>query len=334
MSDIETGKHFYANASSRSATAPDGARRRGPAGSAHRARCPTSGSATSRAAGLRTSLHRARPRDRRPLLRGGDVGRGKRQRRTPACGSTTTRTTTARTSTTPTATTSRPSVTPPRRPCPRRTRGGCSTTSTSGSARWRRRSGFYGAVLIALGHEVSGAGPLFFDELYFSGDGPATTGLHLAFQAGDRDTVDAFYKAALSSADATTEHPVSASTTPGYYAAYVLDPDGNNVEAVFHGPANARPRRSSSVGKGGPRSRRRSSAPRLDFARGRRHADRRAARDPRPRADARARSGSRRALPRSTSRTSSRGTSSSSTASTASSASSTTRSTAASGPAR
>ena len=97
---------------------------------------------------------------------------------------------------------------------------------------------FYGAVLIALGHELHERGPyLFFDELYFSGDGPATTGLHLAFQAGDRDTVDAFYKAALSSGGRDNGAPGEREYHPGYYAAYVLDPDGNNVEAVFHGPA-------------------------------------------------------------------------------------------------
>ena len=38
-------------------------------------------------------------------------------------------------------------------------------------------------------------------------------------------------------ADATTARPASATYHEGYYAAYVLDPDGTNVEAVYHGPA-------------------------------------------------------------------------------------------------
>ena len=38
-------------------------------------------------------------------------------------------------------------------------------------------------------------------------------------------------------AAATTARPASGSITPGYFAAFLLDPDGNNVEAVYHGPA-------------------------------------------------------------------------------------------------
>ena len=96
---------------------------------------------------------------------------------------------------------------------------------------------FYGAVLTALGHELEERDPyLFSDELYFSDDGPPTTGLHLAFQADDRDTVDAFYAAALGAGGRDNGAPGERPYHPGYYAAYVLDPDGNNVEAVFHGP--------------------------------------------------------------------------------------------------
>ena len=54
-----------------------------------------------------------------------------------------------------------------------------------------------------------------------------------------------FHEAALAAGSGgTTELPASGPTTPGYYAAYVLDPDGDNVEAVFHGPAErSAPRR-------------------------------------------------------------------------------------------
>jgi catechol 2,3-dioxygenase-like lactoylglutathione lyase family enzyme len=96
---------------------------------------------------------------------------------------------------------------------------------------------FYAAVLAALGHELQERGPyLFFDELYFSDDGPATTGLHIAFQADDPDAVDAFHAAALQAGGRDNGAPGEREYHPGYYAAYVLDPDGNNVEAVYHGP--------------------------------------------------------------------------------------------------
>lgn len=61
---------------------------------------------------------------------------------------------------------------------------------------------------------------------------------HLAFQAKDRATVDAFYKAALAHGGKDNGAPGERNQYhPGYYACFVLDPDGNNVEAVFHGDA-------------------------------------------------------------------------------------------------
>jgi catechol 2,3-dioxygenase-like lactoylglutathione lyase family enzyme len=59
---------------------------------------------------------------------------------------------------------------------------------------------------------------------------------HLAFQAPDRATVDAIYKAALAACGKDNGAPgLRDHYHPGYYAAFVLDPDGNNVEAVYHG---------------------------------------------------------------------------------------------------
>lgn len=60
---------------------------------------------------------------------------------------------------------------------------------------------------------------------------------HLAYQAQNRAMVDAFHGAAL--ANGGTDHgaPGERPYHPGYYAAFVLDPDGNNIEAVFHGEA-------------------------------------------------------------------------------------------------
>jgi catechol 2,3-dioxygenase-like lactoylglutathione lyase family enzyme len=97
---------------------------------------------------------------------------------------------------------------------------------------------FYGSVLEALGRSLSGEGDDHFwaDELFASSDAEPTAGLHLAFQARDRETVDRFYEAALGSGGRDNGPPGERRYHPGYYAAYVIDPDGNNVEAVNHGP--------------------------------------------------------------------------------------------------
>ncbi|TIL72305.1 MAG: VOC family protein, partial [Mesorhizobium sp.] len=57
--------------------------------------------------------------------------------------------------------------------------------------------------------------------------------------AKDRAMVDAFYKAGLDGGGTANGAPGERQHYhPGYYAAFLLDPDGNNIEAVFHGPAN------------------------------------------------------------------------------------------------
>jgi catechol 2,3-dioxygenase-like lactoylglutathione lyase family enzyme len=98
---------------------------------------------------------------------------------------------------------------------------------------------FYKAVLDALGlGDALNEGPGFFyvDELYVDkADGPITR-THLAFQAPDRKTVDAFYRAALGAGGRDNGAPGERKYHPGYYAAFTLDPDGNNIEAVYHGP--------------------------------------------------------------------------------------------------
>jgi len=98
---------------------------------------------------------------------------------------------------------------------------------------------FYVAALDALGLEIVMEGPGFFtvDELFFSSDREPTSGLHLAFQAGDRETVHRFHEAVLAAGGRDNGLPGERSYHPGYYSAYALDPDGNNVEAVHHGPA-------------------------------------------------------------------------------------------------
>jgi catechol 2,3-dioxygenase-like lactoylglutathione lyase family enzyme len=66
-------------------------------------------------------------------------------------------------------------------------------------------------------------------------EGESGAPVHLAFHAADRGRVDAFHAAALAAGGRDNGPPgVRAHYHPNYYAAYVLDPDGNNVEAVCH----------------------------------------------------------------------------------------------------
>jgi catechol 2,3-dioxygenase-like lactoylglutathione lyase family enzyme len=96
---------------------------------------------------------------------------------------------------------------------------------------------FYRAALTALGFTDLREGDEWFsaDELWVdTADGP-TSRVHLAFQAASRDMVDTFYAAALAAGGRDNGGPGERSYHPGYYAAFVLDPDGNNIEAVHHG---------------------------------------------------------------------------------------------------
>ncbi len=103
---------------------------------------------------------------------------------------------------------------------------------------------FYEAVLAALDVPVGGEGPGFFwaDEIFIStADSVAAAGQltgrhHLAFQAADPAAVEAFYRAGLAAGGRDNGAPGERPYHPGYYAAFLLDPDGNNIEAVFHGP--------------------------------------------------------------------------------------------------
>jgi catechol 2,3-dioxygenase-like lactoylglutathione lyase family enzyme len=73
---------------------------------------------------------------------------------------------------------------------------------------------------------------------WISTRGPAQTDIHVAFDATDRATVDRFHEAALAAGGTDNGAPgVREIYHPHYYGAYVLDPDGNNVEAVCHRPA-------------------------------------------------------------------------------------------------
>ena len=104
---------------------------------------------------------------------------------------------------------------------------------------------FYAAVFDALDVPMGGSGDGYFwaDELFVStvdseaAQGVPTGRTHLAFQARDRAMVEAFHRAALAHGGRDNGAPGERSYHPGYYAAFVLDPDGNNIEAVHHGEA-------------------------------------------------------------------------------------------------
>ena len=104
---------------------------------------------------------------------------------------------------------------------------------------------FYEAVLKVLDIPIGGQTDDYFwaDELFVStADSEAAQGRptgrhHLAFQAMDRATVDAFHKAGLANGGSDNGPPGERPYHPGYYAAFLIDPDGNNIEAVHHGEA-------------------------------------------------------------------------------------------------
>jgi len=110
---------------------------------------------------------------------------------------------------------------------------------------------FYDAALAALGYsaimevtaEQSGGyhgigygtdGKPFF---WLGDDGLRGGGAHIAFTASSRSQVDAFYAAALGAGGKDNGGPgLRPHYHPNYYAAFALDPDGLNVEAVCHAP--------------------------------------------------------------------------------------------------
>jgi len=113
---------------------------------------------------------------------------------------------------------------------------------------YERSKAFYAAALAPLGCELlmepvpnacgfgspSDQKPFFW--IYDRGN--VNQGAHIAFGAPDRETVDAFHAAALAAGASDNGGPgVREIYHPNYYGAFVLDPDGNNVEAVCHLPA-------------------------------------------------------------------------------------------------
>jgi catechol 2,3-dioxygenase-like lactoylglutathione lyase family enzyme len=121
------------------------------------------------------------------------------------------------------------------------------------TADYDRLKRFYGAALKPLGigcvmevtADMTGDGTSHAGfgrdgkPFFWVGTGQAHhPGLHVAFTAPDRATVDAFHRAALAAGGRDNGAPgVRPHYHPHYYAAFVLDPDGHNIEAVCHNPA-------------------------------------------------------------------------------------------------
>jgi catechol 2,3-dioxygenase-like lactoylglutathione lyase family enzyme len=102
----------------------------------------------------------------------------------------------------------------------------------------------YTAALAPLGIEELGVEPNCvaygrqeLDDFAICQGSPVTTASHVAFDAASRDEVDAFFEAGLAAgASARGEPGVWVQYSERYYAAFLNDLHGNNVEAVFHSP--------------------------------------------------------------------------------------------------
>jgi catechol 2,3-dioxygenase-like lactoylglutathione lyase family enzyme len=108
---------------------------------------------------------------------------------------------------------------------------------------------FYSAALAPIGYallmeipaaitkstDVAGFGEAPKPDFWISGGNPNRPPIHVAFRVSSRAMVDAFYKAALAAGGTDNGAPgIRAHYHPDYYGAFVLDPDGHNIEAVCH----------------------------------------------------------------------------------------------------
>jgi catechol 2,3-dioxygenase-like lactoylglutathione lyase family enzyme len=99
---------------------------------------------------------------------------------------------------------------------------------------------FYEAVLTPLGIPklYQREGSACFTHVNVVDTQPPTTNLHLCFYARSKAEVDAFYAAGVEAGFESNGAPGYRDYAPGYYAAYLLDPDGNNVEALYRDVRN------------------------------------------------------------------------------------------------
>ena len=115
----------------------------------------------------------------------------------------------------------------------------------------QRSKAFYSAALGAIGYELlmdfpaevtgstafAGFGEPPKPDLWIGQGEPNKPAIHVAFRVDSRVAVDAFYKAALAAGGRDNGAPgLRPHYHPNYYGAFVLDPDGHNIEAVCHQP--------------------------------------------------------------------------------------------------
>jgi catechol 2,3-dioxygenase-like lactoylglutathione lyase family enzyme len=103
---------------------------------------------------------------------------------------------------------------------------------------------FYAAALAPLGYTVvmeweqfAGLGVAPKPDFWIGEGTPNVPPIHVAFRAESRVQVDAFYNAAIAAGGRDNGAPgLREHYHPNYYGAFVLDPDGHNIEAVCHAP--------------------------------------------------------------------------------------------------
>ncbi len=116
---------------------------------------------------------------------------------------------------------------------------------------FQKSKAFYQAALSAIGYEmlmelsaavtghtdVAGFGEPPKPDFWISRGTPNTPPIHVAFRVPDRKRVDRFYRAAIAAGGRDNGAPgLRPHYHPDYYGAFVLDPDGHNIEAVCHAP--------------------------------------------------------------------------------------------------
>jgi catechol 2,3-dioxygenase-like lactoylglutathione lyase family enzyme len=116
---------------------------------------------------------------------------------------------------------------------------------TIGVTDLKRARAFYDAALAPLGivrlatdgAHFAGYGIALKAFFWFGLRDSVTSGAHIAFTAKDRAEVDAFYRAALAAGGRDNGAPgLRSNYHANYYGAFILDPDGHNIEAVCHTP--------------------------------------------------------------------------------------------------
>jgi predicted lactoylglutathione lyase len=108
---------------------------------------------------------------------------------------------------------------------------------------YKKSKAFYKKVLATLGYSQNmeyGNSAGFNDgkntDLWITAE-KSVVPTHVAFQAKNRKQVQSFHKTGITAGGKDNGKPGYRDYSPGYYAAFVLDPDGNNIEAVWYDPA-------------------------------------------------------------------------------------------------